>query len=60
MTKTKPLERGDRVEAMYNNGLTMEMKCGIVEDVLSTQVFIEFDDGTEGFAFIADKQLKRV
>ena len=59
-TKTnKPLKRGDKVKAMYNNGLTAEQKCGIVVDVLSIQVFIKFNDGSEGFAFIADKQLTR-
>ena len=55
----KPLKRGDRVKAIYNNGLTTELKCGIVEDVLSIQVFIKFNDGSEGFTFIADKQLTR-
>ena len=52
------MKRGSIVTAPYQSGLTAEIKRGKVVDVLSSQVFIKFEDGTEGFAFLRDKQLK--
>lgn len=53
------ITRGSVVTAPYQSGLTVEVKRGKVVDVLSSQVFVKFDDGTEGFAFLRDKQLKQ-
>lgn len=39
--------------------ITMSGLVGVIESVLSTQVFIEWEDGRHEFIFLNDPQLKK-
>lgn len=51
----KELKELTRVNAPYWDG---QIKPGTVVDVLSSQYFIAFDDGTEAFVFKSDMGIK--
>lgn len=57
MTKLKDPKEGDRVSCISYSD---KIKNGTIESVLSTQIFIEFDDGTHAFVTRNEPTLMRL